>query len=255
MMLLFCPVGWTMSGMKSNHTSRTTAPALRRGLDILELFLTHNNGLRVPEITERLGIPRASVHELVGALVERGYLQATSEPPSRFFLGVRAFQLGGAYERELDLVSVGRDSARRVAAQCGETVQIVIRDGAHVVYVVRVDSTHSIRLISDVGSRLPAYCTAGGKMLLSQLSANEIDSLFPNDKSVPGMTSRSIVSIDQLHEQLQITRERKWAEEYCESNENVACVAAPVYDRSGACVAAMSISVPIMRWQDEKKED
>lgn len=232
---------------------RTTAPALRRGLDILELFLEHNNGLRVPEITQKLGIPRASVHELVGALVERGYLQSASESPSRFTLGVRAFQLGGAYERELDLTTLGATSARKIAAECGETVQIAIRDGRHVVYLVKVDSTHSIRMVSDVGSRLPAHCTAGGKMLLCVLPAEELGALFPDNAALPPMTSRSIDTRQRLFAELQTTRDRGWAEENSESNEDVACVAAPIYDRSGTCVAAMSISVPTMRWDESKK--
>lgn len=236
-------------------SGRITAPALRRGLDILELFLEHNDGLRVPEITERLGIPRASVHELVGTLAERGYLQAVSEPPSRFALGVRAFQLGGAYERELDLATLGRESARRIAAECGETVQIVVRDGRYVVYIVKVDSTHSIRLVSDVGSRLPSYCTAGGKALLAALPAEEIDVLFPDDEALKPMTANSISTRERLFAELDLTRKRGWSEEYSESNVNVACVSAPVYDRSGKCVAAMSISIPTLRLDDGKKAD
>jgi IclR family KDG regulon transcriptional repressor len=232
---------------------RITAPALRRGLDILELFLQHNNGLKVPEITERLGIPRASVHELVGTLAERGYLQAVSEPPSRYVLGVRAFELGGAYERGLDLATLGRESAQGIAAQCGETVQVVVRDGQHVVYIVKVDSTHSIRLVSDVGSRLPAYCTAVGKVLLAALPAKDLDALFPDDEALVPMTANSIRTRERLLSELALTRQRGWSEEYSESNENAACVAAPVYDRSGACVAGMSISTPIMRLDDDKK--
>lgn len=243
----------TAQRVEEKSKGRITAPALRRGLDILELFLEHNDGLRVPEITERLGIPRASVHELVGTLAERGYLQAVSEPPSRFVLGVRAFQLGGAYERELDLANLGRESARRIAAECGETVQIVVRDGQYVVYVVKVDSTHSIRLVSDVGSRLPSYCTAGGKALLAALSPEELTALFPDDSDLRPMTSHSIDSRKRLYAELDLTRKRGWAEENSESNENVACVAAPVYDRSGTCVAAMSISIPTLRLDDGKK--
>lgn len=235
--------------------NRITAPALRRGLDILELFLEPNNGLRVPEITEKLGIPRASAHELVGALADRGYLQAVSEPPSRYALGVRAFRLGGAYERDLDLVSMSRESARRVAAECGETVQVVIREGRFAVFIVRIDSTHSIRLVSDVGSSIPAHCTAGGKVLLAALDSNEVNALFPDDDSLPAMTAQSINSKERLLMELETTRERGWAEENSESNENVACVAAPILDRSGTCIAAMSISTPTMRWGEKQRED
>lgn len=235
--------------------NRMTAPALRRGLDILELFLDARDGLRVPEITERLGLPRASVHELVGALAERGYLQAVSEPPSRYELGVKAFQLGGAYERKLDLAKLGRESARRIAAECGETVQIAIREGRSAVYIVRIDSTQSIRLVSDVGTSVPAHCTAGGKMMLSMLPPAELDALYPDDAALPPMTPHSITTRERLLAELEATRARGWAEENSESNENAACVAAPVLDRAGDCIAAMSVSIPILRWDETAKAD
>ncbi|GAF49040.1 IclR family transcriptional regulator [Rhodococcus wratislaviensis] len=235
--------------------SRTTAPALRRGLDILELFVDNSEGLRVPDITQMLDLPRASAHELVATLVDRGYLEPVPEAPNRFVLGVRAFRLGAAYERDLDLASVGRESARKVASACGETVQIVIRDGSFAVFIVRIDSTHSFRLVSHVGSRLPAYCTAGGKVLLASVSDGELGSLFPSDDELAPMTPDSIDNRQRLFAELTTARERGWAEENKESNVDVACVAAPVRDRSGTCVAAMSISVPIMRWSDEGKDN
>lgn len=243
------------TAVKNGSNGRVTAPALRRGLDILELFLEPNDGLKVPEMTERLGIPRASVHELVGALVERGYLQARRDAPGRFVLGVRAFLLGGAYERELDLAEVGRETARRIAAKCGETVHLVALEGKDVVYLVKVDSTHSIRLVSEVGRRLPAHCTAVGKALLAALSNEEIDSLFPDDASLVPMTANSISTRERLFREMALTRERGWAEEHGESNEGAACVAAPVYDRSGKCVSAISISVPTLRMDEEKKKE
>ena len=232
--------------------TRLTAPALRRGLDILELLVDHRDGLRAPEIAAALGIPRASTHELVQTLAERGYVQTSPDSPGRFSLGARVFHLGGAYERSLDVVDAGRRTARAVAARCGETVQVVIRDGRHVVYVARIDSTHTVRLVSDVGSRLPAHCTAGGKALLASLSDAELLTLFPDD-SLPGMTEHSIADRTRLLEEVAVVRDRGWADEYCESNPNVACVAAPVYGPRGECVAAMSISVPTLRWQPERE--
>lgn len=233
--------------------SRISAPALRRGLDILELFLDANDGLRVPDITAKLDLPRASAHELVATLVDRGYLQAVSEPPSRYKLGINAFRLGAAYEREIDMLAIGREHAAAVAAKCGETVQIVIREGAYVVYIVRIDSTHTVRLVSNVGTRLPAWCTAGGKAMLAALSDAALDELFPTDADLVPMTDNSISTRERLFTELAEIRTRGWSEENSESNTNVACVAAPIRDRSGATVAAMSISVPLMRWNKQVK--
>ncbi|WP_432044897.1 IclR family transcriptional regulator [Streptomyces asiaticus] len=233
--------------------ARLTAPALRRGLDILELLIDQDEGLRVPEITQHLGLPRATTHELVNTLADRGYVTISKET-GRVAIGLSALRLGAGYERGLDLATVGRECAGEVARACGETVQVVVRDGGFAVFIVRIDSKYSVRLVSQVGSRLPASCTAGGKALLSALSARELDELFPDDTSLKQMTSHSISTRERLLSEIETARERGWTEEYCESNDHAACVAAPVYDRLGNCVAAMSISVPTPRWGDTEKE-
>lgn len=233
--------------------TRITAPALRRGLDILELFVESGDELRIPDITQRLGLPRATTHELVSALAERGYLQPVPQSAGRYTLGVNAFRLGAAYERELDLVSIGNELAAKIAAQCGETVQLVVRDGTFVIYIARADSIHPIRLVSHVGSRMPAHCTAGGKVMLASLSDSELNSLFPDDEALSPMTPNSIDSRERLHAEIATIRARGWAEETSESNTDAACVAAPVYNRSNECVAAISISVPMLRWSESQK--
>lgn len=241
-------------GPDRTKSGRVTAPALRRGLDILELFLEPNDGLRVPEMTQKLGLPRATTHELVNTLVDRGFLRAVSEPPSRYVLAVNAFRLGAAYERDLDLIAVARDVAGTVAAECGETVQVVTREGSFVIYVVRIDSTHAVRLVSHVGSRLPASCTAGGKALLADLTDAELDELYPDDEALTSMTPNSITDRARLLREIAGVRERGWAEENSESNSNVSCVAAPVRDRTGRSVAGLSISVPLLRWNKAGKD-
>ncbi|MGW4335939.1 IclR family transcriptional regulator [Rhodococcus koreensis] len=233
--------------------ARLTAPALRRGLDVLELLADEDAGLRVPEITQRLDLPRASTHELVNTLVDRGYLNLSKET-GRVTLGVNALRLGAGYERGLDVATVGRECATEVAAECRETVQIVVRDGADAVFIVRIDSTRSVRLVSHVGSRIPASCTAGGKMLLAALPASELDVLFPTDSALVAMTANSIRTRERLDGELSTARRRGWSQENCESNDDIACVAAPVYDRHNACVAAMSISVPVLRWSEDERD-
>lgn len=228
-----------------------SVPAVLRALDILELFGTTEE-LAIPEINARLGLPRTSVHELVGTLVERSYLTPVPGRPHRFRLGVGVFHLGAAYAERLDLAREGQAAAAEVAAACDETVHVAVLDGRHVVYVAKADSTHPVRMVSAVGRRLPAHCTAVGLMLLARLDTERLDELFPPDQRLSVLTQRSIASSTQLRERLTQVRERGMAEEYCESNEAVACVAAPVTDRSGCAVAAMSISVPTVRWTPDR---
>lgn len=228
-------------------------PAVSRAFDILELFL-REPALSAPEITARLGLPRTTVHELVNTLVEREYL-AEAGDTHRFRLGVRSFELGSAYGERLDVAQEGWQVAEQVAARCQETVHVAVRDGVEVLYVAKVDSTHPVRMVSAVGRRLPAHCTAVGKVLLSALDRADFDALYPRGQRLPTMTARSVSSATALWRALARVRESGVGSEYCESNESVACVAAPVYDRRGAMAAAMSISVPVLRWTEERTRE
>jgi len=226
-------------------------PAVSRALDILELLIDQPS-LSAPDIAQRLDLPRSTVHELVGTLVERHYLVPISGQPTRFRLGLRVFQLGSAFADRLDLVEEAREAAHRVSAECDETVQVAILDGTDVVYIAKVDSTHPLRLVSAVGRRLPAHCTALGKMLLSGLRPEVLDALYPRDRALQMMTPHSITSPVRLRAHLAEVREAGLSFDHCESNEAVHCVAAPVFDHSGLMVAALSISVPNMRWTDDR---
>jgi IclR family KDG regulon transcriptional repressor len=229
-------------------------PAVARALDVLELFLDGDESLSTPQIVARLGLPRTTGHELVSTLAARSYLAPLPGVTGRFRLGVRAFQLGSAYASRLDLAREGRAVAEQVAASCDETVHLAILEGTDVIYIAKVDSTHAVRMVSAVGRRLPAHCTAVGKMLLAGLTDAALEARYPADRPLPAMTPNSVTSIPRLQRTLAEVRARGLASEWCESNPDVACVAAPVYDHTGGMVAAMSISVPTIRWTPELQE-
>lgn len=229
-------------------------PAVTRALDILELFLDRPT-LSAPEITERLQLPRTTVHELVTTLAERAYLIPVPGQPTRYRLGMRLFQLGSVFADRLDLAHEAREAAQRVAAECDETVHVAVLDGTDVVYIAKADSTHPVRMVSAVGRRLPAHCTGVGKMLLSGLSTDALDTAYPLDRELPAMTDHSVASPVRLRAHLDEIRREGLSYDECESNEAVFCVAAPVYDHTDDMVAGMSISVPSIRWDDGRRQD
>ncbi|MEE1939730.1 IclR family transcriptional regulator [Streptomyces sp. TRM 70361] len=232
-------------------------PAVNRALDILELFLDGDGVLSAPEITRRLGLPRTTVHELVTTLAARSYLVPVPEQPGRYRLGVRNYQLGSRYAEQLDLAAEGRRVAGEVAETCDETVHVAVLEGTDVIYIAKVDSTRAVRMVSAAGRRLPAHCTAVGKMLLASLPEEELGTRLPGPGGEPlrAMTENSITSPDELREALARIRARGIAVEERESNPDVSCVAAPVRDSAGRVVAALSISVPTIRWNGRRRAE
>ncbi|NGN65440.1 IclR family transcriptional regulator [Streptomyces sp. A7024] len=229
-------------------------PAVTRALDILELFLQGDGTLSAPEIVQKTQLPRTTVHELVTTLAARSYLVPVPEQQGRFRLGVRTYQLGSRYAEQLDLAAEGQRVAREVADTCGETVHVAVLEDADVIYIAKVDSTHAVRMVSAAGRRLPAHCTSVGKMLLASLPPDALEEQLGKGELQP-MTPNSITDRDKLRAALQDIRETGIAAEHQESNPDVSCVAAPVRDRSGRVVAALSISVPVTRWTEQREEE
>lgn len=221
-------------------------PAVIRALDILELFLDRPQ-LSAREVMERLDLPRTTVHELLVTLEARAYLISVPGQPVQYRLGMPLFQLGAAFAGRLDLVREAQGVARDVAAACDEAVHVAVLDGADVIYLVKVDSTHPVRMVSAVGRRLPAHCTAVGKVLLSDLDEAGLDAVLKKG-ALTGMTPESITDPEELRAHFEHVRSEGVAVDNGESDSAMRCVAAAIRDHSGAAVAAMSVSAPIIRW-------
>lgn len=230
-------------------------PSLSRGLQILSVVAASPEPLKISEVTRALGIPRSAAYELVHTLVEFEMLE--QRPEGRLVLGVGAFALGNAYVTSVDLVREAQDVSREVMLEAQETVQVGRLDGNHVLYLAKADSQQMVRLVSAVGRRVPAHCTALGKMMLALLDCEERRARL-GDGPFVALTEHSITDLAALDDELAETVRRMWARELRESNPEVGCVAAPVWDGAGHNVAAMSISVPMARFgadrQDELRE-
>jgi IclR family KDG regulon transcriptional repressor len=230
-------------------------PSIQRAFDVLELFLQGTHALSVPEIVARLNFPRTTVYEIVNTLLACGYLTTAEGQPNRVSLGFKLFELGSAYAANVDLISEGRRVAMNLVAESDETVQMAVRDRTEAVFVAKVDCSKLVRLVSTAGSRLPAHCTGVGKMLLSALSNKEILDLYQGQRQLTKMTANSITSVSELLKELEMIHRRGLAYDDCESNIDVRCVAAPVYDGRGQMVAAMSFSVPITRMSLSRQDE
>jgi IclR family KDG regulon transcriptional repressor len=190
---------------------------------------------------------------LLVTLVARSYLIPVPGQPVQYRLGMPLFQLGAAFAGRLDLVREAQGVARDVAAACDEAVHVAVLDGADVIYLVKADSTHPVRMVSGVGRRLPAHCTAVGKILLSELDAASLDVVLKG--ALPGMTPQSITDPERLREHLERVRAEGVAVDLGESDSEMRCVGAAVRDHSGAAIAAMSLSAPIVRWTAQSHVD
>lgn len=221
-------------------------PAVDRAADVLELLLHEQRSMTPAGIARGLGIPRSSVHDLLATLVRRRMLALTDQ--GEYMLGVLLFELGNGYAARLDLAVEGQRVAAQIAYECDETVHLATLEGTEVLYIAKIDTSHTVRMVSAVGVRLPAHCTAVGKALLASLDDADVAARY-GDGTLPTMTPKSISSLADLRAELDQVRRDGVAWDNSESNAFVRCAATQVHDHRGEVVAAMSISVPTVRWR------
>ena len=209
--------------------------ATARVLDILESLSGSEEGLTLTELSQALDAPKSSLFP---------------DGTGRYTMGPRALVLGAAFSADRGLAPITQ-VMKEVASKCQETCQMGILDQDRVLYVAREDSPQPIRLISWVGTRLPANATAVGKALLSGLTNEEVRALYAG--GLPRLTEQTITDVETLLAQLEAVRRGELAMEREESTDQLACWAAPLR-RKGTVFAALSISVPLFRCREEKVE-
>jgi DNA-binding IclR family transcriptional regulator len=217
----------------------------QRTLEILEVVARYRDGVSFVELAEVLPYPKSSLHGLLQTIMAMKWL--TFDPAQRLYsIGVKPWEVGQSFLRSRELVVRARQYLREANRELDETVQLAILDDLDVVYIDKVEGMRPLRLISNVGSRLPAYVTGIGKALLAGLSDPVLQSRFAGTQ-LEGYTAKTITSGDQLIQVLHEVRRQGYAVDDEEYSHGVYCVAVPIRDKSGAVVAAMSCSVPKAR--------
>jgi DNA-binding IclR family transcriptional regulator len=141
----------------------------------------------------------------------------------------------------------------QLVGDCNETSYVAIFKEGYVVYLDVVETDLNVRVVSRVGSRLPAHCTASGKVHLAHMTEEEILALLPN-KELKEFTSTTVTDRDALFNELAIIAEQGYAIDNEEMDQGVRCVAAPIRDYTRRIVGAVSVSGPSMRFSDERIE-
>lgn len=223
-----------------------------RAMRVLEVLSEAGEPVSLSVLSNVLEMPKSTAHYILGTLCELGFVEKTQR--GHFRLGLSAYRVGSAYLRQQSVVSAFKQTAKQMVADCREPVQLAVLDGTQIVYISKVEEGAApVRLVSEVGTRLPAHTTALGKVLLAYLSNEQFDALFPPGSALSRMTDRSITSVSTLRQELQLVREQGYAHDLEETADGLQCFGAPIFGPGGEVMAAMSISVPSSRVDPERK--
>lgn len=225
--------------------SRDNASMLEKAAEILRAFTT-SAPLSLADLGQRTGLARSTVHRLLTELVALGWIERAG---TRYQLGMGLFELGELVPVKHRLRSVSLPYMQDLFAATGETVHLAVRDGVDAIYAEKIHGHRSLPLPSRTGGRAPLTCTAVGKALLAHEHAEEIEDVLR--RPLRRWTRASITDPAVLRWQLDNIRRTGLAWEREEAALGGACVASPVLV-DGRAVAALSISVPLVRFSPEQ---
>jgi DNA-binding IclR family transcriptional regulator len=219
-------------------------------LDILEAFTYQEEELGVTELSHRLHLHKNNVFRLLATLETRGYIEQDGKTGA-YRLGIRIFEVANVFLHHLGLRRQARPILEELTGKCNETSYLAVIDGVDVIYVLMHETGHTVRVIPRLGHRLPAYCTASGKVQIAYESQDRLRELFEN-QPLRKRTGNTIDGFDQLLAHLAQVARQGFAVDDEELEEGVRCVAAPVRDYSHTVVAGIGLSGPVSRFSPER---
>jgi IclR family transcriptional regulator, KDG regulon repressor len=229
---------------KGDYVIQTVTHALR----LLEEFREIDE-LGVTELSRRLNLHKNNVFRLLATLEQRGYIEQSSAN-ERYRLGAKCLELGETFCRSHSLLHQARSILRSLADAVGETAHLAQMTSFEVVHIDAEVYHQPILTPSRIGQRLPVHCTALGKALLGAASEHcrqTYDQTLVAGRALPQRTSATIVDPTKFFEQVRTVAGQGYALDIEECEKGLSCAAAPVYDRTGLPVAALSISGPSFR--------
>jgi len=213
----------------------------RSALQVLKAFTPEHPEWGVRELSSHLGWARSTTHVLLSTLAGEGFLKQS--PDRRYRLGWTIFELGSVFLSGLELREVALPVMRRLNQRFNEAVHVAVLDRGEAVYVEKVASAKSVQLFTRMGLRYPAHCSGVGKALLAHASETVL-----RDVSLIPFTSHTIVDPHVFRQELEHIRNVGVAYDREEALVGLSCVAAPIYDFTGEVIAALSISLPTVRF-------
>jgi len=224
--------------------------ALAKGLAVIEAFDQRSPSMTLSDVAKKTSLSRGTARRLLLTLVELGYAGLDAK---HFSLQPRALNLGFAYLHSRNLWQLGQPYMVQLVERVHESCSIAVLDGSEIVYVARVPTTVRIMSINlGIGTRLPAFATSMGRVLLAGLDPEDVARLLEQASPLPKYTPRTIGDPAALLREIEAVRRQGWALVDQELETGLRSIAAPIVDGNGRVIAALNIGTHASRWPIQK---
>jgi IclR family transcriptional regulator, pca regulon regulatory protein len=213
--------------------------SLARGLIVIQAFTQQSPQMTISQLSVKTGLSRAAVRRCLYTLTKLGF--AGAEDGSRYSLRPRMLTLSHTYTTSNTLSTAAQPILERMSAALRESFSVATLDGEDIVYIARTQVNRVMAVDLHIGSRLPAYCTSMGRILLAYLPTEQLEQYLAKVNLIPH-TTRTITSVEKLRLALRTVRRNGYA--LCDQEYEVGLrsLAVPVYSSSGRVVATLNLS-------------
>ncbi len=217
--------------------------SLVRGLSVITAFGPERPEMTLSEVARATGLTRAGARRFLLTLVDLGYVHTDGK---LFRLAPRVLELGYAYLSSMSLPAIAEPHLEGLVAHTNESSSVSVLDGSDIVYVARVPTSRIMTVAISVGTRFPAYATSMGRVLLADLSEEELRTYLDQTPLQP-LTKRTVTDRESLRGDLATIRQDGYALVDQELELGLRSMAAPIRDKSGRVVAAVNVSSQVSR--------
>ncbi len=239
--------------MMHNEFSEYNVTTLERGMMIIELLAQHPEGLGISDIALILDFPKSFIFRATGALHFRGYL-TRDEKSKKFLLSSKLLSLGYNVLQQSGLLETAMPLMRKLCDDVGETIVLCAIEGSQGIALDSVPGTHPFRFVVETGMHFPLHTSAPGKALLAFMDGQAAKKII-NRLSFERFTENTITDGKLFLDELKTVRSCGYGTDRGEEYDGVACVSAPVFDKSGKAIAAVTVTGPTSRLTYESLED
>ena len=242
-----------MSSENSDNTIKNSdyIQSIERGLSVIQAFSHEHPDLTVSEAAKITDLSRPTVRRILLTLEELGHVHAIN---GRYTLTARVLSLGYAYISSKNIWEFTHPHMRKLVEQTEESTSIAVLDQTEIVYVARIPTKRIMSISLDVGSRLPAYATSMGQVLLAHLSPPKLDD-YLNSVELKSFTDKTIIDKELLMKKLEEIRSKGWASAEQQLEDGLHSIAAPIRNKEGKVIAAINISAHAGRISQLLKDD
>ncbi|MEA4896289.1 MAG: IclR family transcriptional regulator [Oscillospiraceae bacterium] len=212
--------------------------SVAKAFRLLDILTEAKSALSLAELSERSGCPKSTVYGLLSTMRESSVVEQQSD--GRYFLGVRLFEYGCAVSGCWSVSELSRPYLQHLSTKTGESVFLSVLNRNEAITIDQVQSRAGLRVVSEVGTRLPLHCTSQGKMFLASMSGAEAMRIFKS-RPIPAYTPQTLVSWAKMEYELAAIRQQNYAVEDGEYKIGLQSVSAPIRDISGQVKYAVGI--------------